>query len=399
MGLSNNLATSSSVFYSEQQRSPDIMRHILWTLSLSYISSLSNALENHNVKDVPHTQDDLDLDYETVARLASLPPHCHSVEYPNKLNQVLQNETELLPPSELHPIFYGCFDWHSAVHGHWLLARAAALFPNTELSRNVTEVFDKQFIVEKVEKELEYFRRKSASAFERTYGWAWLLKLQEELEKSAINTGSKWNSILKPLSDHIVSTWKEFLPKLVYPVRVGEHTNTAFGLALALDYAKSLGIQDTEFETLIAHNSSEFFKTDVSCPINYEPGGYDFLSPCLQEADLMNRVLGNEEDFKSWLEKFLPDLFNPDFVLKPGEVNDRTDGKLVHLDGVNFSRAWSLYGLAKRLSGEISIKLLDIADEHVRTSIENVVGSDYAGSHWLATFLLYALEKRAEIDM
>jgi len=367
---------------------------------LSYISSFSNAVvENQHVKELSNSQEDLDLDYETVSRLASLPLHCHSVEYPNKLNQVLQNETELLPPSELHPIFFGCFDWHSAVHGHWLLARAAALFPNTELSRNVTELFEKQFTVEKVEKELEYFRRKSASAFERTYGWAWLLKLQEELEKSAINTGSKWNSILKPLSDHIVSTWKEFLPKLVYPVRVGEHTNTAFGLALALDYAISLGIQDTEFETLIAHNSSEFFKTDISCPIHYEPGGYDFLSPCLQEADLMNRVLVNEEDFSSWLENFLPDLFNPEFVLKPGEVNDRTDGKLVHLDGVNFSRAWSLYGLAKRLSGEISIKLFEIADEHVKTSIENVVGSDYAGSHWLATFLLYALEKRAEITL
>lgn len=376
------------------------MHHILRTLMLSYISSFSNAVvENQHVKELSNSQEDLDLDYETVSRLASLPLHCHSVEYPNKLNQVLQNETELLPPSELHPIFFGCFDWHSAVHGHWLLARAAALFPNTELSRNVTELFEKQFTVEKVEKELEYFRRKSASAFERTYGWAWLLKLQEELEKSAINTGSKWNSILKPLSDHIVSTWKEFLPKLVYPVRVGEHTNTAFGLALALDYAISLGIQDTEFETLIAHNSSEFFKTDISCPIHYEPGGYDFLSPCLQEADLMNRVLVNEEDFSSWLENFLPDLFNPEFVLKPGEVNDRTDGKLVHLDGVNFSRAWSLYGLAKRLSGEISIKLFEIADEHVKTSIENVVGSDYAGSHWLATFLLYALEKRAEITL
>jgi len=283
------------------------------------------------------------------------------------------------------------------VHGHWLLARAAALFPNTELAENVTNVFNKQFTEEKVDQELVYFKRKSASAFERTYGWAWLLKLQEELEKSALETRSDWNAILRPLTDHIVSTWKTFLPKLVYPVRVGEHANTAFGLALALDYSRTMGVQDEEFENLISFNSTEFYNSDKLCPINYEPSGYDFLSPCLQEADLMVRVIQDDEIFREWLENFLPQLFDPEFVLQPGEVVDRTDGKLVHLDGVNFSRAWSLYGLAKRLGGEDSRRLIEMGDTHVRTSIENVVGSDYAGSHWLATFLLYALEKRAEV--
>jgi len=364
----------------------------------SNLKELQTGMTNARVGDVQE-DDDLDLNYETVAQLASLPLHCHGVEYPNKLNQVLQNETELLSPSELHPIFYGCFDWHSSVHGHWLLARAAALFPNTDLAQNVSTVFNKQFTTEKVEQELKYFQRKTASHFERTYGWAWLLKLQEELEKSALETGSTWNMILRPLTDHVVSTWKTFLPKLVYPVRVGEHTNSAFGLALALDYARTTGVQDETFETLITSNSTDFYQTDQLCPINYEPSGFDFLSPCLQEADLMVKVIHDQEDFTGWLQTFFPQLFDPEFVLQPGEVVDRTDGKLVHLDGVNFSRAWSLYGLAKRLGGDHRERLVEMGDTHVRTSLENVVGSDYAGSHWLATFLLYALEKRAELEL
>jgi len=364
----------------------------------SILKKLQSGTTNDRAGDLPEN-DDLDLDYQTVSQLASLPLHCHGVEYPNKLNQVLQNETELLSPSELHPIFYGCFDWHSSVHGHWLLARAAALFPNTDLAQNVTTVFNKQFTTEKVEQELKYFQRKTASHFERTYGWAWLLKLQEELEKSALETGSTWNIILRPLTDHVVSTWKTFLPKLVYPVRVGEHTNSAFGLALALDYARTTGVQDETFDTLITSNSTDFYRTEQLCPINYEPSGFDFLSPCLQEADLMVRVIQDQEDFTGWLQTFLPQLFDPEYDLQPGEVVDRTDGKLVHLDGVNFSRAWSLYGLAKRLGGDHRERLVEMGDTHVRTSLENVVGSDYAGSHWLATFLLYALEKRAELEL
>merc|ERR1711874_67666 len=246
------------------------------------------------------------------------PLDCHSVEYPYKLGQILNDQSELLPPIDLHPIFYGCFDWHSSVHGHWLLARAAALFPNTELAQNVTEVFNKQFTAEKVEQELKYFQGKWGSHFERTYGWAWLLKLQEELEKSAVETGSSWHSILRPLTDHIVAEWRDFLPKLVYPVRVGEHTNTAFGLALALDYARTTGVQDEAFETLIGSNSSDFYQNDKLCPIHYEPSGYDFLSPCLQEADLMGRVLQVEEEFSQWIQHFLPQLFDPEFVLEPG---------------------------------------------------------------------------------
>jgi len=221
----------------------------------------------------------------------------------------------------------------------------------------------------------------------------------EELEKSSLETGSSWNTILRPLTDHVVTTWKSFLPKLVYPVRVGEHTNTAFGLSLALDYARTTGVQDQEFETLIVTNSSDFYLSDKFCPITYEPSGYDFLSPCLQEADLMVKAIKDQEQFKQWIQKFLPQLFDPEFDLQPGQVVDRTDGKLVHLDGLNFSRAWSMYSLARRLGGEDGRRLVELGDEHVRTSIDNVVGSDYAGSHWLATFLLHALETRDQVNL
>jgi len=346
--------------------------------------------------------DDLQLTYETVARITSLPLHCYKVEYPYKLGQVLASDSDLKTPSELHPIFYGCFDWHSSVHGHWLLARALALYPDTELAENITSVFNAQFTSDKVSQELEYFQTKWGKSFERTYGWAWLLKLQEELDESEKKDGTPWATILRPLTSEIVSNWKDFLPKLVYPIRVGEHTNTAFGLSLAIDYTRNL---DEDFENLIKHNSSLYYLTDKECPIGYEPSGYDFLSPCLQEVDIMVKVVEDDLQFNEWIRGFLPQLFDPDYVLEPGQVVDRTDGKLVHLDGVNFSRAWCFYNLARRLltitglevDQTTATRLIEMGDTHIRTSIDNVVGSDYAGSHWLATFLLHALEKRENV--
>lgn len=346
--------------------------------------------------------DDLQLSYETVSRIASLPLHCYKVEYPYKLGQVLASDSDLRTPSELHPIFYGCFDWHSSVHGHWLLARALALYPDTELAENITSVFNAQFTSDKVSQELVYFQTKWGKSFERTYGWAWLLKLQEELDESEKKDGTPWATILRPLTSEIVSNWKDFLPKLVYPIRVGEHTNTAFGLSLAIDYTRNL---DEEFENLIKHNSSLYYLTDKECPIGYEPSGYDFLSPCLQEVDIMVKVVEDDLQFNEWIRGFIPQLFDPDYVLEPGQVVDRTDGKLVHLDGVNFSRAWCLYNLARRLltitglevDQTTATRLIEMGDTHIRTSIDNVVGSDYAGSHWLATFLMHALEKRENV--
>jgi len=335
-------------------------------------------------------QDDLKLDYETMKKFAALPLHCIETEYPYKLGQVLSSDEDLQSPQDLHPIFYGCFDWHSSVHGHWLLAKTIRKFPNTELSNKAIALFDKQFTKEKVAQELAYFEPKLNKSFERTYGWAWILKLQAELTLLKEDEAHGWSKNLKPLTDHIVDAYKNFLPKLVYPIRVGEHTNTAFGLSLALDYAREVG--DTEFEQLLVNRSKDFYLNDVNCPLNWEPSGFDFISPCLQEAELMSKILPKAE-FNQWLKGFLPQLYKAEFTLKPGRVADRTDGKLVHLDGLNFSRAWCLYQLSTAVP-ELKNRFQKIGDQHVRASMEQVAGSDYMGSHWLASFLIYALENR-----
>jgi len=334
------------------------------------------------------------LNEKTAVNLSSLPLECIHVEYPNKLNQVLVDSTHLQSPKDLHPVFYGCFDWHSSVHGHWLLARMMNKFPESELTGEVIELFDEQFTVPNVQKELAYFQPKLNKSFERTYGWAWILKLQAELIKSPLNEEHKWSANLQSLIDEIVESYKLFLPKLVYPIRVGEHTNTAFGLSLALDYARVA--DDVEFESLIVQRAKDFYLEDMNCPMSWEPSGFDFISPCLQEAELMSKIL-DKKAYAKWLESFLPQLFLKDFSLTPGKVIDRTDGKLVHLDGLNFSRAWCLYQIGFVLP-EQSEKLNKIGDEHLLTSVEQVVGSNYMGSHWLASFLVYALEKRSLIS-
>ncbi len=336
---------------------------------------------------------ELVLDYKTVSKLAELPLHCIEVEYPNKLNQVLTDSTYLDSPSNLHPIFYGCFDWHSSVHGHWLLATVLTNFPDGEISKDISTLFDKQFTAEKVKAELAYFEPALEKSFERTYGWAWILKLQAELKSCALDEKHGWSKNLQPLIDYIVEAYKKFLPKLIYPIRVGEHTNTAFGLSLALDYARNVG--DREFEALIVQRSKDYFLNDAGCPISWEPSGFDFISPCLQEAELMSKVLENET-FEKWIVAFLPEAFSKKFSLEPGKVLDRTDGKLVHLDGLNFSRGWCLYRLAEVLP-KYRTKLVEIGDNHLKASMPFVVGSDYMGSHWLASFLVYALEARSTL--
>lgn len=336
----------------------------------------------------------LELNLETAEKLASLPLHCIEQEYPNKLNQVLTDSTHLQGPKDLHPIFYGCFDWHSSVHGHWLLATAMNKFPDSDLAKKVEVLFDQQFAIPNVQKELLYFQPALNRSFERTYGWAWILKLQAELKKSPLDAEHRWSAHLQSLIDHIRDAYMEFLPKMVYPIRVGEHTNTAFGLSLALDYARD--VKDTEFESLIIERAKDFYMNDEGCPLNWEPSGFDFISPCLQEAELMSKVLDKKE-FKKWGENFMPQLFEDDFELESGKVLDRTDGKLVHLDGLNFSRAWCLYQLANSIPKNKD-RLIMVADNHIKASMEQVVGSNYMGSHWLASFLLYALENRSNLN-
>ena len=202
----------------------------------------------------------LELNLQTAEKLATLPLHCIEVEYPNKLNQVLEDSTHLAGPKELHPIFYGCFDWHSSVHGHWLLAKSMNKYPDSELAKQVVKLFDSQFTVPKAQRELLYFQPKFNKSFERTYGWAWILKLQAELKQSPLDKDHKWSYSLQSLVDEIVKSYEAFLPKLVYPIRVGEHTNTAFGLSLSLDYARSVG--DSEFENLIKSRARDFYIDD-----------------------------------------------------------------------------------------------------------------------------------------
>ena len=338
-----------------------------------------------------HSQtDDLSLNIESAGSLAEVPLECIGIEYPNKLNQVLTDSSHLQAPSKLHPIFYGCFDWHSAVHGHWLLASLMNKFQDTELEKRIIGLMDAQLSQSNVEAELAYFEPKLNKSFERTYGWAWYLKLHAELFLSSHNVQHQWTRNLQPLTDYVVLAYMEFLPKLVYPIRVGEHSNTAFGLSLALDYANIVG--DTTFQNLIIQRAKDFYLADENCPLTWEPSGFDFISPCLQEAELMSKVL-NQEAFNKWLSNFLPAIGKKNFELEPGKVLDRTDGKLVHLDGLNFSRAWCLYRIAK-VSSKNKDRLVKVADEHIRASMQHVIGSDYMGSHWLATFLVYALEGR-----
>jgi len=320
-------------------------------------------------------------------KLAQLPLSCIQKEYPNKLNQVIANENDLQSPKELHPSFYGCFDWHSAVHGHWSLVSLLKQYPNLDDAKEIKEKLLINISKENILNEVLYFDGKYNKSYERTYGWAWLLKLAEELHNWNDPIARELEGNLQPLTDLIVNKYLEFLPKLNYPIRVGEHTNTAFGLAFAWDYANTVG--NETLKLLIEDRAKSFYLKDTSCPLSWEPSGFDFLSPCLEEAEIMVRVLDKEE-FRTWFDSFLPSAKNENFVLEVGKVSDRSDGKLVHLDGLNFSRAWALFTIAKKLDGYDHLN--NIAYEHIKYSLPNLVNDSYEGGHWLGSFAIYALK-------
>lgn len=319
-------------------------------------------------------------------KLIELPLHCVTTEYPNKLGQTIGADTDLQPPRLLHPTFYGCFDWHSAVHGYWSMVTLVKEFPEIDKADEVLQILEQNITKEKIELEVVYFQQKLNTSYERTYGWAWLLKLSEALHTWDHPIAKQLETNLEPLTQLIANRYIEFLPKLVYPIRVGEHTNTAFGLTFAYDYAKTT--EHTELLSAIEQRANDFYAQDIECPLQWEPSGYDFLSPCLEEIDIMRRVLP-EQEFTAWIESFLPSMLAPTFALAPGKVNDRTDGKLVHLDGLNFSRAWVLYGLANQYPAFSHLK--NVANEHVAYSYPNLVGDSYEGGHWLGSFAIYTL--------
>lgn len=326
------------------------------------------------------------LDLKSANTLAELPLHCINTEYPNRLGQTLGGDDDLKPPSTLHPAFYGCFDWHSSVHGHWSLVSLLKQFPNINDAENIKQKLLENISKENIEAEVAYFHGKHNKSYERTYGWAWLLKLAEELHTWDDKTARVLEANLQPLTDLIVGKYIEFLPKLNYPIRVGEHPNTAFGLSFAWDYANT--VNNEALKSMIEKRAKDFFINDTNCPMAWEPGGYDFLSPCLEEAALMKRVLPISE-FKTWLNAFLPQLKDKSFKLETGKVSDRKDGKLVHLDGVNFSRAWSLNKVAEGLTEYNHLK--NIANHHINYSLPSIVGDSYEGGHWLGSFAIYAL--------
>jgi hypothetical protein len=327
-------------------------------------------------------------------RLSALPLECMQVEYPNKLNQTIGGNEDLQSPKTLHPAFYGCFDWHSSVHGHWSLVSLLKQFPNMKDGEIIREKLAENMSAENIAAEIAYFHGAFNKSFERTYGWAWLLKLAEELHTWDDPLARELENNLLPLTNHVVNAYLDFLPKLNYPIRVGEHTNTAFGLTFAYDYAQTAG--DSTLTNLITSRAKDFFLNDTACPITWEPSGFDFLSPCLEEADIMRRILPKDE-FKEWLNKFLPQLASKDFSLETGRVSDRTDGKLVHLDGVNFSRAWCLYGIANAYPEYGHLKA--VANNHINHSLPSIVDDNYEGTHWLGSFAIYALNTATDVQM
>jgi len=333
----------------------------------------------------------LQLSLSQANRLAKLPMKCIQNPLPYKSGLTIAKPADFKMPQVHHPAFYGCFDWHSAVHGHWVLVYLLKHFPPLEDQAIIRRMLDENLSKNNILKEVDYFSLNPyTQSFERTYGWAWLLKLVEELYTWDDEEAQKWLTNLQPLADLMVEKYLDFLPKLVYPIRVGEHTNTAFGLTFAYDYAVTTahkGLQNS-----IENRAKDFYVKDCACPIKWEPSGYDFLSPCLEEVDIMRRILP-KDIFKEWFEKFLPELLDAKTtVLSPALVSDRSDGKLVHLDGLNFSRAWCLYGLA--MVYPTCTHLRKMADAHLNFSLPNIVDGDYAGEHWLASFALYALHVR-----
>ena len=330
-----------------------------------------------------------------VSRFADLALDCVHQEYPNKISHVLSSDKDVGPPRELTPVFYGCFDWHSSVHGHWLLTRLLRLYPDAEFSALAETALNESFKAEKVEVEVVYVKREERVSFERPYGVAWLLQLTAELREWDDPRARRWLVILEPLEAALVANMEAWLAKLAYPIRIGEHAQTAFAFGLFLDWARASGRSD--FYELVAGRSRDFYLNDRVCPLAYEPGGQDFLSPCLAEADLMRRIM-SAEDYADWLSGFMPTLpvdGSSDW-LPIAVVTDPTDGKLAHLDGLNISRAWMLEGMAFGLPKNDPRKkaLLSSAVVHKNSGLASVTGEHYEGGHWLGSFATYLQTER-----
>ena len=322
------------------------------------------------------------FDAHAAARFANLALACVHKEYPNKISHSLNSDADVAPPRKLTPAFYGCYDWHSSVHGHWLLARLARTFPDAPFTPRAREALKQSLTAENIAQEAAYLRADGRSSFERPYGLAWLLQLGAELRES----DPELSANLHPLEQAVSERLKAWLPKLSHPVRSGEHSQTAFALGLIIDSS-----DDPALVSLARDAARRFFLSDKSCPLNYEPSGEDFLSPCMAEADVMRRVLP-PRDFAAWLTRFLPQTRWP----KPEVVTDPSDPRLAHLDGLNLSRAWMLEGIAHGLprSDRRIGSITAAANEHRETGLASVTGEHYEGGHWLGSFAVYLTTRR-----
>ncbi len=327
-----------------------------------------------------------------VAAFAHLALDGIGTEYPNKPSQVMVGPESILSPRELHAAFYGSFDWHSSVHGHWMLLRLLRLYPESSVAEEIGAALAEHLAADVLEAEAEHFRQEHNKSFERMYGWAWLLRLSMELEAWDDPRGDEWGENLAALREVIVGRTKDYLPKLSWPIRTGVHPNSAFALGQTLDYARLVG--DRELESLVVDKSREFFLNDRDYPVSYEPSGQDFFSAGLAEADLMRRVLDSDE-FGAWLDRFFPTLRDGELgnLLTPAVVSDVTDGKIVHLAGLNLHRAWTMRSIAAALpEGDARRGVLEVAgDAHMEAGLSYVFSGHYEGEHWLATFAVYGL--------
>jgi Protein of unknown function (DUF2891) len=335
------------------------------------------------------------LDAGAAARFARLALDCVQREYPNKIAHVLNDDADVQPPRRLTPVFFGCYDWHSSVHAHWLLVRLARTFPTAPFASRALQVVGHDLTAGKIDAEVRYLNGTGRVSFERPYGLAWLLQLCAELREWRDPAARRWAGLLRPLERAARDRLAGWLPKLTHPIRVGEHDQTAFAFGLVLDWARTAG--DREMETLLVSRSRDFYLRDRDCPIGYEPSGQDFLSPCLAEADLMRRIL-DAADFAAWLATFLPGVPTDGGAawLQPGMVTDPSDPKLAHLDGLNLSRAWMLEGIAAGLpSDDPRRAAIDAAARlHRERGLAAVTGAHYEGGHWLGSFATYLATRR-----
>lgn len=378
-----------------------LLRWLLGLLFVSMVGPAFPALEERR-EEAPIMGGELTPGFDRpltagqAAAFSKLALDCVTTQYPNKPGQVMVGEESVVTPRDLHPVFYGCFDWHSAAHGHWLLVRLLKLYPGNPQAQRTRDTLAAQFDAAALMTEAEYFDEPHNRSFERMYGWAWLLRLVVELRSFDDPDARLWAERLAPLEQRIVALTLDYLPRLDWPIRTGVHPNTAFALGQALDYARAVG--HAELEEMLVGKSKTYFGEDRRYPVEYEPSGEDFFSAALAEADLMRRVLPGGE-YSEWLDDFFPGLRQGDLgrLLEPATVSDVTDGKIVHLAGLNLHRAWTMRSVAWALpEGDPRAKvLLASAAEHLAAGLDYVFSGHYEGEHWLATFAVYGL---TEVD-